>query len=203
MCNLARHRNMATLTIWSPAKWMPQIPGQMDGPNACPTLNVLNFSWTTYRGFSWATSRDDLAFYRNMATLTIWFPAKWMPPCRIAWHTDMATLTIWFTAKWMPQIPGQMDAPNACPTLNVLNLSQATCRGFSWTTSRGDLAWHRNMATLTIWFLANMDAPNAYPTLNVLKWFLNYLYRWPMHDIATWQLSLSAIWFLATWMLLW
>ena len=32
---------MATLTIWFPSKWMH--PGQMDAPNACPTLNIIRF----------------------------------------------------------------------------------------------------------------------------------------------------------------
>ena len=88
--------------------------------NGCPkclfTLNVLSFSWTTSAG--------DLAWCRNTATLTIWFPAKWMSHCGIAWYKNMATLTIWFLIKWIPQISSEMDTPNACPTLNVISFPE-------------------------------------------------------------------------------
>ena len=129
-------------------------PWQNGGPKCLSTLNFLSFSWTTSRGFSWTSSRGDLTWCRNMAALTIWFPAKWMPPCRIVWRRNMEALTIWFPAKWMPQIPGEKNAPNACPTMNVLSFSWSTIRGFSWTTSKCDLVWHRNVATLAILFLA-------------------------------------------------
>ena len=133
--------------------------------NACPTLNVLSFSWTTSRGY--------LTWCRNMTTLTIWFLAKGMLHCGIVWHRNMATFTIWFPAKWMPHIACEMDVLNAngCPKSsvkwmpqmlvqhwNVLSFSWSTGRGFSWTTGRCGLVWCRNMANLTIWFPATLRA---------------------------------------------
>ena len=69
---------MATLMNWFTAKWMPQIHGQMDAPNAYPTLNVLSFSCTTCRGFSELLVEVTLHDIEH-SPLTIWFPATWMP----------------------------------------------------------------------------------------------------------------------------
>ena len=136
----------------------------MDAPNSwwngflkcLSTLNVLSFSWPTSGG--------DLAWCRNTAALTFWFPAKWMPHCGIAWHRNMATLTVWFPAKWRSQISSEMDVPNACPTLNVLSFPK--------------LPVEVTLCDIEAWQLSQSGSkPNGDPIAE-------------LHDIETWPNSL-------------